>query len=352
MLDAKSEKDAYRVLLTQEGVDFYSNDYVGASMIPHDEGGVAGSTGSRLISGNSLRTETIEAELAGFFGADAGLIFNSGYDANLGVMSCIPQRGDTVLYDSLCHASIRDGIKLSNAKAFSFEHNNVDSLKDKFERAEGDIYVVVESLYSMDGDFAPLEKLSDFCAENGAYLIVDEAHAGGVYGEGGRGIGSTITHPYNIFARIVTYGKAYGSHGAIVLGSKDLREFLINYARSLIYTTAISPIAQERMLSITSHVAEMNHERELLFANLIYFKNQAKKLGIEVMPSNSPIQGLIIGGNEKTNKLAEKIRKSGFLVKAILSPTVPEGLERIRICIHSFNTKEEIDGLLQAVQNG
>lgn len=351
-LAQRKADQAFRTLLLGQGVDFYSNDYLGASRIPHESLQNHGSTGSRLISGNSEFTENIEKRLAHFFGSEAALLFNSGYDANLGLLAAVPQRGDTVIYDALVHASIRDGIRLGSAKSFGFAHNNLEDLKDKLSRAEGDKYVVVESVYSMDGDQAPLEEVVSICKDAGAFLIVDEAHAGGLFGESGEGLVSQLGLNEDVFAKVVTYGKAYGSHGAVVLGSSDLRDFLINFARSLIYTTAISPAAQHRIELMTFHVAEMKAERERLFRLIDQFKEQMKGSKLRVVPSDSPIQSVLVRGNARSQELARELVKEGFMVKAILSPTVPEGFERIRICLHAFNTPEEVTELVKVLNNG
>jgi len=348
LLQKRIATNAYRVLLHPTGTDFYSNDYLGAARIPHRSALSPGSTGSRLISGNSEFTEKAEKHLATFFGAEAGLIFNSGYDANLGLLSSLPQRGDTVLYDSLCHASIRDGIRLGLAHSTSFEHNNPNDLAAKIKRCKGNVYVVVESIYSMEGDQCNLAEVVQICEAARAHLIVDEAHAGGLVGEKGQGLVSHLSLNNKIFAKVITYGKAFGSHGAIVLGSDELRNFLINFARSFIYTTALPPAAVDRILSITSVVSEMTAERDKLNELITYFRNHIPT-GIESFNSTSPIQGIFVLGNEKSKQLAGILREQGLMVKEILSPTVPPGRERIRLCLHSFNSRDEIDQLCNQI---
>jgi 8-amino-7-oxononanoate synthase len=289
-----------------------------------------------------------EGKLAGFFGMDAALIFNSGYTANLGLLSCVGQRGDTIIYDSLCHASIRDGARLSAARTFSFAHNDMEDLSKKFTQAEGEVYIVVESIYSMDGDACPLEKIAAFCEKKEARLIVDEAHSGGIYGEYGEGLVSSLGLDKYVFAKIITYGKAFGSHGALVLGPSGLREFLINFSRPFIYTTALPPAAVDRMLQITEQVAGMTEERKTLFDLVTYFKKNLPA-GTVFRESNSPIQALIVPGNDNARKFADVLRKDGMMVKEILSPTVERGHERIRLSLHSFNTTAEIDNLLNSI---
>jgi len=347
-LQEREREGSFRKLICPSGTDFFSNDYLGAAKIPHQSDMPSGSTGSRLISGNSKFVELAEGKLAGFFGMDSALIFNSGYSANIGLLSCVGQRGDTIIYDSLCHASIRDGARLSAARTFSFAHNDLEDLTKKFAQAEGEIYVVVESIYSMDGDECQLEKIAAFCEKKEARLIVDEAHAGGIYGEYGDGMASSLGLDKSVFAKVVTYGKAFGSHGALVLGPAGLREYLINFSRPFIYTTALPPVAIDRMLQITEQVAGMTEERKTLFDLIAYFKNNLPA-GIAFKESNSPIQALMIPGNENVRKLADALRKDGIMVKEILSPTVERDHERVRLSLHSFNTTAEIDNLLNSI---
>lgn len=348
-LEQRKENNSFRELFDLSGfIDFYSNDYLGLAKWQHKSTGAMGSTGSRLISGNSKRTEEIESELANFFSAEAGLLFNSGYDANLGLLSSVPQKGDTVIYDQFIHASIRDGLRLSNANSFSFKHNDVVDLRTKLCRAEGEKYVVVESIYSMDGDAAPLDELVEVCEENNSHLIVDEAHAAGVYGPQGAGLVTEKSLDNAIFAKLITFGKAYGSHGAIVLGSESLRDYLINFARSFIYTTAIPLHAQERIIQAVFKAQSDDQQRKLI--ELIeHFKSKISNGVYQLIESDSPIQCLIVSGNSETKSLADKILAENIAVKAILSPTVPEGSERIRFCLHSYNTQQEIDKLAQII---
>lgn len=354
-LEQRKQEKTYRSLLSdQSGVDFWSNDYLGYAQLPSSTSvEKGGSTGSRLISGNSSYTERVEQELALFFKAGAGLLFNSGYDANLGLLSCLPQKNDLVIYDEHIHASMRDGIRLSFAKSFSFQHNSLEDLEKKLqiELSENGVkFVCIESLYSMGGDMPPLLKIIEVCEKYKAYLIVDEAHAGGVYGETGEGIAAALELESRIFARIFTFGKAFGCHGAIVLGSKQLREYLVNFSRSFIYTTALPP-------STVSHIQENVHRKEFhelritLFENIRYFRDLCEQYTIQsISEVNSPIQMIQIGNTEEALQKAESLRTSGFLVKAIVSPTVKRGEEAIRICIHAFNSQDEIKRLIDCLK--
>lgn len=350
-LNQRKADQAFRELMVQGNkVDFFSNDYLGVARLPFEGHLSFGSTGSRLISGNSKFTERLEIYLANFFQQESGLLFNSGYDANLGIYSCVPQKGDTVIYDELVHASIRDGIRLGLAKSFSFRHNDVEHLREKIRQAEGTVYIAVESVYSMDGDEAPLEDLVNFCKEAGAYLIVDEAHSGGLYGIGGSGLVTSKGLDQDVFCKLITFGKAYGSHGALVLGPNELRSYLVNFARPFIYSTALSLHSQERIEFAVNQVAQMDTEREKLFGNIHHFKALIEESQITCLASNSPIQSLLIPGNSEARSIAERIQEKGFAVKAILSPTVPKGHERIRICLHSFNSIEEINELVKCLK--
>ena len=225
--------------------DFCSNDYLGFARSPElkrliigqllEEGPTfsVGSTGSRLISGNDDFIEQLESEVAAFHNAESSLIFNSGYDANIGIFSSIPQRGDTIILDELIHASIIDGARLSHASRFTFKHNDLLSLEEKLKAARGNIFIGIESIYSMDGDAAPISEIVALAHSYSAAVIVDEAHAIGIFGEQGKGMVSQSHLEDKIFARIVTFGKALGCHGAAVLCCSDTRKYLINFARSL-----------------------------------------------------------------------------------------------------------------------
>lgn len=349
-LEKRKEEGAYRDLLVPAGIDFFSNDYLGAARLEFFSNRAEGSTGSRSLSGNSEYTLELEKELAQFFLQEAALLYNSGYVANLGLISALAQRNEVIIYDALCHASIRDGMQMGLAKNYAFRHNDMDHLRERLESFGDGAYVVVESLYSMDGDQAKLIETAQLCKEYGAHLIVDEAHAGGVYGEGGRGLVSQYGLDEQVFAKVLTYGKAYGSHGAVVLGPKELMEYLVNYSRPFIFTTALSPHAQDRMSYVTNRLSQMDEERDNLFKNIHHFREKTKAANVRVNDSESAIQLLMVNGVNDCQELAADIREKGFMVKAIMSPTVPPGQERIRICLHSFNTFEEIESLIEAIR--
>lgn len=350
-INERKANNAFRSLhIRSKGIDFYSNDYLGMAQVATSSSAAHGATGSRLISGHFEITADLEKKCASFFKQQDGLLYNSGYDANLGVFSAIPQRNDTVIYDELCHASIRDGIRLGVAKSYAFKHNNLADLKTKLEKAEGTIYVAIESVYSMDGDCAPLKEMADLCKKYKAYLIVDEAHGGGVFGRNGEGLATELGVDEDIFIKIITFGKAFGSHGAVVLTANTVKDYLVNFSRPLIYTTALSPNAQNRISSCIDCVSVATDARKKLNTLIAYFQTVAYKHKLPILKSNSPIQAILIEGNRVAKEKAEELNEKGFAVKAILSPTVPKGAERIRICLHSYNTKKEIENLIKALQ--
>lgn len=341
-------------------IDFCSNDYLGFSMkglltqklkTSHFSSEQYGSAGSRLVSGNSAFVEEAEKQIAMFHHAKGALIFNSGYDANLGLLSSVPQKDDLVLFDDLIHASIYDGIRLGYATHYKFKHNDIEMLKELIHRHQHgykNIFIVVESVYSMDGDSAPLLEITELIQplEN-VFLIVDEAHAIGVFGKQGRGLCNSLGVEQKCFARIYTYGKAMGCHGAVIVGSEILRNYLINFARSFIYTTALPNHSIDAILNAYQLLIESDRQ-ELLQDNISYF--YSKTSGVKkIIKSQSAIHSLIVGSNEETDRLEKLLNQKNIHAKAIKSPTVKEGTERIRFCIHSYNTKEEMDQLVEAI---
>lgn len=354
-LRERQESDAFRRLtIHQNKVDFCSNDYLGISknhLINTANNDLShGSTGSRLLSGNYELMEETEKFITHFHDAEAGLIFNSGYDANIGLFSSVPQKGDVIIYDHLSHASIRDGIRLSFAQSFSFKHNDITDLEKKLSTAEAksNLFVVTESVFSMDGDIGPLKAIASLCEKYNAALIVDEAHATGVIGEKGEGEVQHQNLQAKCFARIHTFGKACGCHGAIVLGSDNLRNYLINFSRAFIYTTALPPSAIHAIASSYQLFPGMLEERAHLQKLVELFNDSNHRY--EKIKSETPIQGIIVPGNAAAKALAEQLQHAGFDVRAILYPTVPKGAERLRIVLHSFNTLEDTQRLTALLQ--
>ena len=364
-LTERQTNNALRKLPMPKGlIDFSSNDYLGlaqngtifknASNILKKKGVIAnGATGSRLLTGNNGLYGELEVVLAGFFGSESALVFNSGYDANIGFFSAVPQRTDVIFYDELAHASIRDGIGMGLAQSYKFKHNQLEGLSGQIDRArerkpDSDIYVVTESVFSMDGDTPDLKALAELCISKGAYLVVDEAHAVGVFGSRGEGLLHELGLQDKVFARIVTFGKAMGCHGAAVLGSDALKSYLVNFARSFIYTTGMPPHSLATILAACEHLSISGEGKMQLMRNINFFKEQLRGHNLEAhfIPSDSAVHCCLVEGNEKVKNWSLQLQDKGFDVKPILSPTVPKGQERLRFCLHSFNTENEIKDVL------
>lgn len=361
-LQKRKEEGNLRALKnTHAPVDFFSNDYLGlvtngiitkALSTYSPETLQTGSTGSRLLSGNTLAAEQLEKDIALFHRADAALLFNSGYDANTGLIASITNRHTTILYDELCHASIIDGIRLSQAaNKYKFSHNDIAELEQKLARANGHIIVIVESVYSMDGDTAPLKEITELLEKYSAELIVDEAHASGVFGAKGEGLVCMMGLEQKVFARIHTFGKALGCHGAAVVGSETLKQYLINFARPFIYTTALPLHAVYAAQVAYQYLAGAGFSNEPLKELIHYFREKIKASGYQNWKDSiSPIQAIITGDNSKTKKIAAALQAAGLQLSPILHPTVPLGQERLRVCLHTFNTKQEIDLLFETIK--
>ncbi|AEE18905.1 8-amino-7-oxononanoate synthase [Dokdonia sp. Hel_I_63] len=378
-LSIRRDSDSLRTLNTSLGlVDFSSNDYLGfSSSLPIarniaertqeilDEHQIIanGATGSRLLSGNHTLYSQAETLIAGVHNSETALIFNSGYDANIGFFQSVPQRGDLILYDEFIHASIRDGIQMSLARGYKFKHNDIADIETVVTRLKAmhhlddqetttAIYLVTESVFSMDGDTPDLMAITQLCKKHNIYLIVDEAHATGVIGTKGLGLVQELALENETFARIITFGKGMGAHGAAILCSEPLCTYLINFARSFIYTTGLPPhaiatiMAAYEQLDVRSDAqlpAVGNLQELIIYFNSLIQKHELDSLFIE---SNSAIHCAVVMGNEKVRTLSRKLEQENFEVKPILSPTVPEGQERLRICLHTYNTKDEITALL------
>ena len=261
----------------------------------------------------------------------------------------------------MSHASIRDGILLSHAKAYKFEHNDLEDLEKLILKQpttndlSPNIYIVTESVFSMDGDSPNLEDLVQLSEKYNCYLVIDEAHALGVFGNpevsGGEGLIQSLGLQNKVFARIMTFGKGLGCHGAVILGSTALKHYLVNFARSFIYTTGLSPHSVATILVAYQHLEIESKAISKLRENINHFNQEKIMLGLKPLfvRSKSAIQSAIIPGNENVKNIAHQLQEKDFNVKAILSPTVPEGQERLRICLHSFNAKEEITTVLQGL---
>lgn len=358
-----------RSLKTISGlIDFSSNDYLGfAQTLKVPAATLHGATGSRLISGHSEQHANLEEQIATFHNAPAALLFNSGYDANLGLIAAITDRNDIILYDELVHASIRDGITLSQAKSFKFKHNNFIHLKELLEKitttSTGEMYIITESVFSMDGDMPDLAALVLLSKQyKNVHIILDEAHAVGVIGKKGEGLAQLLGVERDVFARVVTFGKALGSHGAAVLGSANLKTYLVNFARSFIYTTALPPHTLACIQSGYQKLASGNAPIALLQQRIQHFhhalqksavlkhcglyKSRFRESELTTKPVNVAIHCVIIPGNLRVKQVEKYMHEAGYDVRAIISPTVPAGKERLRICLHAFNREEDITNMV------
>lgn len=380
-------------------VDFCSNDYLGlARAAARASAPMSGAGGARLLAGTHAAHLSLERACATHFQAEAALLFNSGYQANVGLLSALGQRGDTFLHDAACHASIKDGMRLSLAQHFAFAHNDLQDLERLLAKTKGNRYIVVERLYSMDGDWCDLTAILRMAEAHGAWVVVDEAHSVGldVRGEtkpdGKSEVGSEkrkdesekvhgVAHrdfpgdrpPLSTFhfhlasspngedsppsdhegsallARMAGFGKAVGLMGAAVLGSQALIDFLVNRSRAWIYSTAMPPALAAAIEGNIATMAGMAAERARLRRLRQELEAALAGAGWEVVRGDSPIYPLVAPGNARCKALAAKAQAAGFDVKAVLAPTVPAGAERIRIVLHAFNTAEEVRGLAAAL---
>ena len=360
-LDKKNREYSLRQLKKKSlRYDFCSNDYLGLARsaelyeafiekLSKDKIPRLGSTGSRLISGNSETAENLEKKLSEYFLSESALLMNSGYHANLGLLSCIAKKSDTIFFDERCHASTRDGIRLSEAKSYSYKHNDIENLEKKMSLcAKGNIFIITEALFSMDGDFAKLKDITRISEKYSASVIIDEAHSTGILGEKGRGLTCAMNLEDKVFARVHTFGKSAGSFGACILGSKQLRDYLINNSRAFIFTTALPYFNLTAIDCAIDKLKESDAERILLEQNIEYFRARIpENLTEYFLESYSPIQGFLMEGSQKIKKVADFLKNKDLDVSAILHPSVPKGKERIRLTLHSFNTEKEINHLME-----
>lgn len=330
-----------------------------------------GSTGSRLLDGNSLYAEGLESDLSRFYQGQAGLLANSGFDANVGIFSCVPQPGDVVVYDELIHASVHDGIKLSRArKTISFNHNSTASLREVLQdclsedtglaNGHRNVFVAVESVYSMEGTLAPLSEivqlLDDLFPHQNAHLIVDEAHATGIYGSKGRGRVCEAGLQEKVLIRLHTFGKALACSGAIIVSSPTIRTYLINYARPLIYTTFMPfpSLALIEMVHSAMKEGKTEARATRLFELIRYLYDSLRSLrmaeDLVEIPAACPTSPIFALITPHPRNLAQACQDAGFVARAVVAPTVPVGTERVRVCLHAGNTFEQIDGFVGVVQ--
>lgn len=342
-------------------LNFCSNDYLGLANHPEvihafktaaDEFGV-GSGASHLINGHSRYHHELEEALAEFTGRPRALLFSTGYMANLGVISALVQKGDHVFEDRLNHASLLDAGLLSQARLQRYQHNDCNDLSNKLSTSKGKRRLIVtDGVFSMDGDLAPVDKLSELAQQQNAILMIDDAHGLGVLGQHGGGV---VDH-YGLDSRQVpilmgTLGKAVGTFGAFVAGSEALIETLIQQARSYIYTTAMPAAIAAATLVSLKLVSEEGWRRDQLVSLVNRFRAGAAQLGLPLMESATAIQPLLVGDNTKAVKLSSSLFAAGVMVSAIRPPTVPDGTARLRITLSAAHSEAQVDHLLEAVQH-
>lgn len=341
-------------------LDFSSNDYLGlarsldlACLVEKEVDHFAktfngyGSTGSRLLTGNTTYAQHLEDTIAAFHGYEAGLIFNCGYMANVGLLSAVMDAADTVFFDIDIHASIRDGICLSRASGYAFRHNDVSHLEKRLMKSSPakNRFICIESIYSTDGTKAPLQEICRLAEKYAAHLIVDEAHAVGVCGPCGRGLLAELDLTSKVFAQVSTFGKALGVHGAIVLGSHTLKQALINFANSYIYTTALPLHSLAAIKCSYDLLPKLDTERNQLSKLIQIFRENVSDA------SETHIQSIQIQGNENAKQAAIHLLEKGYDIRALLSPTIQRGKEVLRISLHAYNTEIELKTLLQLLKS-
>ena len=355
-LDALAAKDRLRALTRTRGRDFTSNDYLALAESAHLRDAAAhalargvplGAGGSRLLRGNHPEHEALEEEAASFFGSETTLYFPTGFAANAAIAATLPRRGDLIVHDALIHASFRDGLEPDRIQVAQAPHNDVAAMDDiiKGWRAgggTGQVWIAVETLYSMDGDRAPLAELVRLAARHDAMLVLDEAHATGVHGEQGRGLGAAYEGAPNIIS-LHTCGKALGAAGALICLPRLYRDFMVNRGRAFIYSTAPSPLMAAVVRASLKIVAGAEQERAQLAALVRHAEAGLKKMGLGV--SGSQIQPIIIGEDGRAMKLAAALQERGHDIRAIRPPTVPEGTARLRLALTLHAGMADIDAL-------
>jgi 8-amino-7-oxononanoate synthase len=358
-----------KILDTPQGVDvvcdgrrlvnFCSNDYLGLAGHPEVVAALqrgaaeygAGSGAAHLVCGHSRAHHALEEELAEFTGRERALLFSTGYMANLGVVSALAGRGDTVYEDRLNHASLLDGALLSGARLKRYAHADTDALRAELAVASSKTRLIAtDGVFSMDGDRAPLAGLAGLAREHGAWLMVDDAHGLGVLGREGQGsLASVGLNQDDVPVLVGTLGKAFGTFGAFVAGCSELIEFLIQRARTFVYTTALPPAVAEATRTSLRLAREESWRRERLDGLVRRFRTGAGQLGLRLMASDTPIQPVLLGSNEAAVRASETLLNAGFWVGAIRPPTVPVGTARLRITFTAAHTEAQVDGLLDAL---
>lgn len=344
----------------REVINFSSNNYLGIANHPAlaeaakraiDHYG-CGSGASRLISGNMTLHEELENRLARFKGTEAALVFNSGFQANTGILAALAREGDVILSDQLNHASIIDGCRLSRAQTLVYDHGDLDQLEANLKKAQHAArrVIVTESIFSMDGDEAPLTGIVELAERYDAMVMVDEAHATGVFGGTGAGVVNKYGLGDRVFVQMGTLGKALGGFGAYVAGSRALRELLINRCRSFIFTTALPPAIMATAIAAIDLIAREPERRERLWENCRFLSDGLKRLGFGLNDFQSPILPLIIGGAESCMQFSQKLLEHGVFVQGIRPPTVPPGTSRLRITVMATHNRGHMERALEVFQ--
>jgi 8-amino-7-oxononanoate synthase len=342
----------------REIVNFSSNNYLGLANHPAlaaaakeaiDRYG-CGSGASRLISGNMTLHEELEGRLAEYKGTEAALVFNSGFQANTGVISTLTGEGDAIFSDALNHASIIDGCRLSRAKVFVYPHNDLNRLEDALKEAAGikRKLIVTETIFSMDGDEAPLVGIVELAEKYGAFVMVDEAHATGVFGAQGAGVVQKLGLGEHVLVQMGTLGKALGGFGAYIAGSRDLRDLLINRCRSFIFTTALPPAVMAMAVAAIDIVKREPERREALWRNCDRLRSGLAPVGLQLGGGESPILPLIVGEAGECMRFSEALLERGVFAQGIRPPTVPPGTSRLRITLMATHTEAHLDRALEA----
>lgn len=342
----------------REVLSFCSNDYLGLAADPRlaealcqatKKYGV-GSGAAHLITGHSLAHHALEEALAGFLGTERALLFSTGYMANLGVISALLKRGDTVIQDKLNHASLLDGAVLSQAKLRRYLHKDMASLQRLLNQAEGECLLASDGVFSMDGDIAPLDKLAHSANKHNATLMIDDAHGFGVLGEQGKGsVQAAGLAQHDVPIYMATLGKALGVAGAFVAGSEALVETLIQDARSYVYTTAMPAALAEATRTSLNIMAEEQWRRDQLNKLVGLFRREATNIGLQLMPSSTPIQPIMLGDAKTALQWSEALLQQNILVAAIRPPTVPQGSARLRVTFSATHTEAQVERLLDAL---
>jgi 8-amino-7-oxononanoate synthase len=362
-LEALAKRGRLRALQRRSGMDFASNDYLGLAQSDElanavraalDRGVPVGAGGSRLLRGNHEEHEALEAEAAAHFGAESALFFGGGFIANTALLSTLPQRGDLIVYDELIHASAHEGMRLSKAEAAMARHNDAgacDAAITGWRRAGGTgrPWIAVESLYSMDGDRAPLSELAEVAGRHDAMLLIDEAHATGVFGPDGRGLSAALEGKSNVIS-LHTCGKALGVMGALVLAPKTIRDFLINRSRAFIYATAPSPLIAATVRAALQIIKD-EPQRHHRLHDLIAIAGALIADKLHVSPSGSQIQPIIAGSDARAVAIAAAVQARGFDVRAIRPPTVPEGTARLRLSITLHTDEEALAEVISVIKD-